>query len=85
MAKLTYSRARKPLVDDAEINLSAEGFNSGRWDRLGLSIIVKNESGDYYASYNLRFSRIEAARIAVAFREYLDAEIDNFGRPINKT
>ena len=81
MAKLTYSKARKPLVEDAEINLSAEGFNSGRWDRMGLSLVV-NENGEYKASYNIRFSRKEAARIAVAFQEYLDAEIDNFGRSV---
>ena len=81
MAKLTYSKARKPLVEDAEINLSAEGFNSGRWDRMGLSLVV-NENDEYKASYNIRFSRKEAARIAVAFQEYLDAEIDNFGRSV---
>lgn len=81
MAKLTYSRARNPLFDDSEVQLSAGGRGEGQWVEFGIRLPCFDKH-DRPASYSLKFNRAEAERIATYFREMLDQKIDSYGRPV---
>jgi hypothetical protein len=61
MAKLTKSRARKPLCE-GEVSFSNSGTQGGR--EYGLSMATRNDEGDILAYFNVKLSSAEALRFA---------------------